>query len=180
MMKQHSNRKVEGEEGWRVWGTLWGGSRGRKWGWNKVKDGLVYQKCPLSVMEKNRQRKKKKERKERMKKWKTDKRSTTEQQRYITLYKQHITFQRTFKQMKTNTPVRATTLHCGLWWKHGSLMFAGQSVPAATERTHQSTHYVYPPFQNPHQGQDQHYQKDCVHVRLFTLRGRQVGAHSIT
>lgn len=121
MMKQHSNRKVEGEEGWRVWGTLWGGSRGRKWGWNKVKDGLVYQKCPLSVMEKNRQRKKKKERKERMKKWKTDKRSTTEQQRYITLYKQHITFQRTFKQMKTNTPVRATTLHCGLWWKHGSL-----------------------------------------------------------
>lgn len=24
MMRQHSNRKVEGKEGWRVWGTLWG------------------------------------------------------------------------------------------------------------------------------------------------------------
>lgn len=33
----------------------------------KLEDGLVYQKCPLSVMEKNRQRKQKRERKKRMK-----------------------------------------------------------------------------------------------------------------
>lgn len=60
---------------------------------------LVYQKCPLSVMEKNRQRKKKKREKVRMKKWTTDKWSTTEQYRYITvymLYKKvpHVSFRR--------------------------------------------------------------------------------------
>lgn len=36
-----------------------------------------------------------------------------------------------------------------------------------------------PLFQNPYQGQNHLYQKDCVHVSLSVMRGRQVGVEYI-
>lgn len=74
-----------------------GGGRGSLWGRRRSSRGEneVEIKWRMVWFTKNAlcqswkridQEKRKKERKERMKKWKTDKRSTTEQQRYITLY----------------------------------------------------------------------------------------------
>lgn len=59
-----------------------------EWGWNKVKDGFVYQKCPLSVMK--RIDKAKKEKKREKKEWKRERLINGQPQRkraYFTLYK---------------------------------------------------------------------------------------------
>lgn len=85
MMRQHSNRKMEGEKGWRVLGdTLWEEDwwwGWVEWGWNKVKDGFVYQKCPLSVMkriEKAKKEKKRERKNEKVKDWLTVNHRATE------------------------------------------------------------------------------------------------------
>lgn len=68
-----------------------GGDQGEReetrteWGSNQEKDDCVYQKCPLSDMERSRQRKKEKREKKIIQSWQTDHKSTTGQQSTSTI-----------------------------------------------------------------------------------------------
>lgn len=94
------SQQPNGEEGRKAWGRVV----------EKVRDGFVYQKCPLSVMEKNRW-KGKREKKE----WKSERLINGQPQSNTWKWKKKLYF-RGLKQKKIKWRT-TTTIHCGQWWK---------------------------------------------------------------